>query len=331
VNFVQRSCVIRNFSFTSGETIPELTIGYQTLGEPKNQGDKTVNAVLLLHGTTGSSKQFTQPEMADALFKPGKPLDPAKYFLIIPDAIGHGNSSKPSDGLGAKFPRYSYQDIVNAQHHLVSEELALCELRLVLGTSMGGMQTWMWASQFPDIMRGAVAVASLPERVQGRNVLWRRLLIDMIRRDPGYQGGNYQSQPSALGAAWTLFTLMANSPADLKMLSGPEQTDRYIQELSETAFREQDANDVIWEFDASRDYDPRPELISAPFLAINFTDDEINPVELGVLNEAIERVPKGRAIIEPISPKSRGHQTLRVAEVWAPALERFLSGQSATR
>jgi homoserine O-acetyltransferase len=190
---------------------------------------------------------------------------------------------------------------------------------------MGGMQAWMWASQFPEMMRAAIPIASLPEKVSGRNLLWRRILIDMIRSDPGYSDGHYTSQPAALADAWELFNLMVDSPAHLKdAFDGPESADRHIKDLKASALQAEDANDVMWEFDASRDYHPSPEKVVAPLLAINFADDEINPEELGVLQSTIRKVKRGQAVTVPVGPKSRGHQSLRVAEIWAPYVQRFM-------
>jgi homoserine O-acetyltransferase len=325
MEFIEKSCVLRNFEFASKERMSELKIGYRIVGTPKQENGSTINAVLMLHGTTGSGKQFTQPSTSDFLFGKGQPLDVEKYFIILPDAIGHGASSKPSDGLRSSFPRYCYGDIVKAQYQLVSEELAISRLLLIIGTSMGGMQAWMWASQFPEMMRAAIPIASLPEKVSGRNLLWRRILIDMIRSDPGYSDGHYTSQPAALADAWELFNLMVDSPAHLKdAFDGPESADRYIKDLKASALQAEDANDVMWEFDASRDYDPSPEKVVAPLLAINFADDEINPEKLGVLQSTIRKVKRGQAVTVPVGPKSRGHQSLRVAEIWAPYVQRFM-------
>jgi homoserine O-acetyltransferase/O-succinyltransferase len=317
------SHTIPGFEFSDGGRL-DLTIGYRTLG---SLDERASNAVLMLHGTTGSSQQFLAPTMADALFAPGGPLDIANYFVILPDAIGHGASSRPSDGLGPKFPRYGYGDIVAANHHLVTAGLGIARLRLVLGTSMGGMQTWMWGERYPDTAEALMAVASLPERVAGRNLLWRRMLIDLIRSDPAYADGYYAQPPPGLGKAMALFSLMVGSPARLAdEISSIEDADTRVAQTQADALSSEDANDVIWEFAASYDYDPGPRLeaILAPFLAVNFADDDLNPVELGVLEEAISRVPRGRAIIVPTGPESRGHQTLRMAEVWSKHVAELL-------
>src|ERR1700760_2719542 len=313
---IRGSHTIPGFEFADGGRL-DLTLGYHTLG--RLDEDRT-NAVLLLHGTTGSGQQFLAPNMADALFASGAPLDVARYFVILPDAIGHGASSRPSDGLGPDFPRYGYGDIVTANHNLVTEGLGIGRLRLVLGTSMGGMQTWMWGERYPAMAQALMAVASLPERGAGRNLLWRRMLIDLIRSDPAYRDGRYELQPASVGQAMTLFSLMVASPARLaEEISSIEEADARIVATQSDAVASEDANDVIWEFAASYDYDPGPQLeaIEAPFLAVNFADDELNPVQLGVLEEAISRVARGRSIIVPAGASSRGHQSLRLAEIWS--------------
>jgi homoserine O-acetyltransferase/O-succinyltransferase len=271
-----------SFKFAeSGEL--DLRLHYRTLGVlAPDRG----NAVLMLHGTTGSSMQFLQPSTADFLFAADQPLDAGKYFIIFPDAIGHGGSSKPSDGLETTFPRYCYADIVEAQHRLITDGLGLTRLRLVLGTSMGGMQTWMWGERYPDMMDALTPIASLPEPIVGRNLLWRRLLIKIIQLDENERRSDSTQQPSTLGLAWNLFELMVDSPARLTTaLAGPGDADKHIESIAKEALKVEKANDVIWEFDASRDYDPSAglDLVQAPLLAVNFADDELNPVELGGL------------------------------------------------
>jgi homoserine O-acetyltransferase/O-succinyltransferase len=306
---------VPGFKFADGRTL-DLRLHYRTLGA---LAPDRSNAVLMLHGTTGESRQFLHPSTADFLFATGQPLDAGKYFVIMPDAIGHGGSSKPSDGLETAFPRYCYADIVGAQHRLVTQGLGLEHLRLVLGTSMGGMQTWMWGELYPQMMDALLPIASLPERVEGRNLLWRRLLIRMIQLGQDDRCGTSTQQPSSLGLAWTLFELMVDSPTRLRnTFAGPSDADSHIESVSEEALKEQKANDFIWEFDASRDYDPSAGLglIQAPLLAVNFGDDELNPVELGGLERAIAQVKCGHAVTVPVGPKSCGHQTLRMAEIW---------------
>jgi homoserine O-acetyltransferase/O-succinyltransferase len=319
---------VPGFKFADGDNL-DLRLHYRTLGV---LAPDRSNAVLMLHGTTGSSAQFLQPTTADFLFAAGQPLDVGKYFIILPDAIGHGGSSKPSDGLEATFPRYCYADIVDAQHRLVTKGLGLERLRLVLGTSMGGMQTWMWGERYPEMMDALLPIASLPEAVGGRNLLWRRLLIKIIRFGDDERRGTSTHRPPSLGLAWNLFELMVGSPAHLTtVFAGPGDADNHIQSVAEEALKLEKVNDVIWEFDASRDYDPSSGLglIQAPLLAVNFADDELNPVELGGLERAIAQVKDGGAVTVPVGPKSRGHQTLRIAEIWQHYVRQLLDQTEA--
>jgi homoserine O-acetyltransferase/O-succinyltransferase len=329
MDFQQADFFIKNFQFASGEVFPELKLHYRTLGKPAYDEEGNVkNAVLMLHGTTGSSEQFTAPETANFLFLPGQPLDPSKYFIILPDAIGHGGSSKPSNGLRTQFPRYTYHDLVKAQHSLVTECLRIRRLRLILGTSMGGMQTWLWGEKHPEMMQALMPVACFPERVKGRNLLWRRMLINIIRQDPAYRKGEYAEQPPSVGIAWGLFSLMVDSPLHLQeAFADASAADATVQQIFLTGLKEQDANDVIYEFDASYDYDPFPELekVTAPLLVVNFADDGLNAAELGIAEKAVQKVKHGRAVLIPMGPKNRGHQTLRVAEVWSQYVARILA------
>ena len=320
---------ISDFRFADGRRL-DVTLAYHTLGSLDSGAS---NAVMLLHGTTGSGQQFLQPSTADFLFGSGQPLDVSRFFVILPDAIGHGRSSRPSDGLGPDFPRYGYGDIVEGQHRLLVQGLGIERLRLLLGTSMGGMQTWLWGERYPDAAQALMAIASLPERITGRNLLWRRMLIRLIESDPGYAGGRYAKQPAGLGHAMALFQLMVGSPAQMAAdLGSIEAADVHVNQVEAQALDGEDANDVIWEFDASRDYDPAPQLhaIRAPLLAVNFTDDELNPVELGGLERAIAKVPYGRGVTLPAGPQSRGHQTLRFAETWSDHLAGLLAQTGTT-
>ena len=308
------------FAFAEGGRA-DLRLAYRTLGAlAPDRG----NAVLLLHGTVGSGQQFLQPAFADALFGPGEPLDVREHFIILPDAIGHGRSSKPSDGLGEAFPRYGYADMVAAQHRLVTEGLGLRRLRLVMGASMGGMQTWMWGARHPDMMDALMPVASLPERVTGRNLLWRGLLLHMARLGDAGQPG---APPRGLGLAWVLFQMMAGSPARMaERLGTPEQADAYIQSVAEEALGREHLLDVVWKFEASRDYDPAPDLgrIRAPLLAVNFADDAVNPAELGVMDRMIAQVPGGWAVLLPAAAASQGHQSLSDPAFWKEHLRGLL-------
>ena len=320
--------IVHDFHFSSGESLPELRMHYLTLGKPQRDEKGVVrNAVLILHGTTGSSDQFLRPEFATELFGPGQPLDANRFFIIIPDNVGHGKSSKPSDGLHAKFPQYGYRDMIEAQHRLLTEGLGVNHARLILGTSMGGMHCWLWGQMHPDFMDALVPLASLPGQISGRNRVWRRIVIDAIRTDPTWQGGNYTSQPTGLRTAIETLYFMSSNPV-LRLQEGPtlrkadDALDRYVTE----ALKVDDANDVLYAVEASHDYDPAPGLdkIKAPLLAINFADDLINPPELGVLEREIGRVPHGRAIVIPRGEKSVGHGTHTTAAVWKDHLVEFL-------
>ena len=320
---------IRDFKFTSGETLPELRLHYRTIGKPeKDAQGKTTNAVLIMHGTTGSGAQFVpRPEFADQLFAKGHPLDATKSFIILPDGIGHGKSSKPSDGLHAKFPHYGYFDMVEAQYRLLTEGLGVNRARLVMGTSMGGMHTWLWGELHPDFMDALMPLASLPIQISGRNRAWRRVIIDAIRNDSAWNGGEYKTQPPSLRTAAEMLWFMSSNPV-LRQKDAPtlaktdEILDKFVNDYVKTA----DANDVLYAVEASHDYDPGPNLekIRAPLLAINSTDDLINPPELGILEREIKRVAKGRAVVIPLSDKTRGHGSHTIAALWKSELERLL-------
>jgi homoserine O-acetyltransferase len=321
--------VLRSFEFRSGEALPDLRIHYRTLGEPQRDASgKVHNAVLILHGTTGSGANFVRPEFAGELFGKGQPLDATRYFLILPDGIGHGGSSKPSDGLRTRFPRYGYRDMIQAQYRLLTEGLRVDHLRLVIGTSMGGMHTWLWAEEYPEFMDAALPLASLPTQISGRNRVWRRMVIDSIRNDPSWEQGNYRSQPASIRTAAEMLFLMSNNPVQ-RQIEAPtrEVSDRVLDEYVTRTMRSMDANDVLYALESSADYDPGPRLekIKAPLLAINFADDLINPPELGILEREIQRVPQGRAIVIPRSERTRGHGTHTLAAVWLEHLVRLLN------
>src|SRR2546422_1749064 len=320
---------IRNFKFTAGETLPELRLHYRTIGNPeKDAQGKTTNAVLIMHGTTGSGAQFVpRPEFADELFGEGQPLDATKFFIVLPDGIGHGKSSKPSDGLHAKFPHYGYIDMVEAQYRLLTEGLGVNHARLVMGTSMGGMHTWLWGEAHPDFMDALMPLPSLPIQISGRNRAWRRMIIDAIRNDPAWEGGEYKTQPPSLRTAAEMLWFMSSNPV-LRQKEAPTlaKTDEVLDKFVDQIVKADDANDVLYAVEASRDYDPGPNLekIRAPLLAINFADDLINPPELGILEREIKRVPHGRAIVIPLSDKTRGHGSHTLAALWEDELARFL-------
>jgi homoserine O-acetyltransferase len=326
---VQGDFLIDDFSFHSGERLPELRLHYTTLGAPARDAAGVVrNAVLLLHGTGGSGPAFLRQQFAGVLFGPGQLLDVTRYFLILPDGIGHGGSSKPSDGLRAHFPHYTYDDMVLAQHRLLAEGLGVDHLRLVIGTSMGGMQTWLWGQRYPQFMDALMPLASLPDAIAGRNRMLRRMILDAIRGDPEWRGGEYTSQPHSLTSAIYTLILMTTSPARLHRQAPTRATaDALFDELVQGYLAQLDANDLLYQVDASRDYDPAPELerITAPLLAINFADDQVNPPELGILEQAIERVPQGRAVVIPAGEATDGHRTHSLPAVWQHHLADLLA------
>jgi len=319
---------IRDFKFQSGETLPELRIHYRTLGKPeKNSEGKTTNAVLIMHGTTGSGAQFIRPEFAGELFGKDQPLDATKFFIVLPDGIGHGKSSKPSDGMHTRFPRYGYLDMVEAQYRLLTDGLGVNHARLVMGTSMGGMHTWLWGELHPEFMDALMPLASLPTQISGRNRAWRRTVIEAIRNDPGWEDGEYKAQPPSMRTAAAMLWFMSSNPV-LRQKDAPTlaKTDELLDKFVEQIVKTDDANDVLYALEASHDYDPGPNLekISAPLLAINSADDLINPPELGILEREIKRVPKGRAIVIPLSDKTRGHGSHTIASLWKDQLVQLL-------
>jgi homoserine O-acetyltransferase len=321
--------VIRDFRFASGETLPELRVHYRTLGTPR-RGERGVvnNAVLILHGTTGSGGNFFRPEFAGELFGKGQLLDASRYFLVLPDGIGHGGSSKPSDGLRARFPRYGYRDQIEAQHRLLTEGLKVNHLRLVMGTSMGGMHTWLWGETHPEFMDALLPLASLPTQISGRNRQWRRVGTDAVRNDPAWQGGEYRVQPPSLRTAIGMIFLISSNPVERqKEAPTREAADRVLDEYVARSVKAMDANDVLYAIESSADYDPGPglERIRAPLLAINFEDDLINPPELGILEREVHRVKRGKAVVIPRTEKSRGHGTHTLAAVWKDHLRALLA------
>src|SRR5262245_5981465 len=315
---------IRDLKFQSGEPLPKLRTHYRTLGKPEKDAEgKTTNAVLIMHGTTGSGAQFIRPEFAGELFGKDQPLDAAKFFIVLPDGIGHGKSSKPSDGMHAKFPHYGYLDMVEAQYRPLTEGLGVNRARLVMGTSMGGMHTWLWGELHPDFMDALMPLASLPTQISGRNRAWRRMVIDAIRNDPGWAEGDYKTQPPSLRTAAQMLWFMSSNPV-LRQKDAPTlaKTDEVLDKFVDQIVKTEDANDVLYALEASHDYDPGPNLekIQAPLLAINSADDLINPPELGILEREIKRVPHGRAIVIPFGDKTRGHGSHTVAPLWKDQL-----------
>ena len=319
--------IIKEFKFQSGETMAEVKHGYTTFGAPKRDASgRITNAVLLLHGTTGTGANWLAPSLAGALFHEGQPLDAGKYYLILADSIGLGRSAKPSDGLKASFPHYGYRDMVDAQYRLVTEGLGITHLRLVLGTSMGGMQTWVWAERYPGMMDGAVALTSQPGEVSGRNLMWRRVIEEAIRNDPDWKGGNYTTEPTRFAFAVPLFSLMTDSASHLQEI-GPtrEKANQYYDRIVQ-ATHSLDANDYLYRWEASADYNPEPDLgkIKAPLLAINFADDLLNPPELKVVERAMAKVRTGRSVLITPQENSMGHQNQSQGALWGSYVAEFL-------
>ncbi len=329
----ERDVAFKNFKFTSGDTLPELRIHYRTLGEPRRDAKGIVrNAVLILHGTIGSGAQFIGPDFAGELFGAGQPLDATRFFLILPDGIGHGKSSKPSDGMHARFPQYGYADMVSLQHELVEKGLGVNHLRLVMGTSMGCMHSWMWGEEYPEEMDALMPLACLPVQIAGRNRLWRKMVIDGIRQDPEWKNGEYSSEPRAALQVSADFLLIAGS-APLHMqqdLPTRDAADKYLEESVKRITADLDANDFLYAVSASRDYDPSSKLgiIKAPVMFINSGDDFINPPELGIAEREIKNVKRGKFILLPASEKTHGHGTHTWAAVWQQYLKELLE-QSA--
>ncbi len=313
--------VARDFKFHTGEVIADLRLHYTTLGDPKGE------PVLVLHGTTGSGNGMLAANFGGALFGPGQPLDAAKYFIILPDGIGTGKSARPSDGLRAKFPRYTYDDMVQAQYRLVTEGLGLKHLRLVIGNSMGGMHTWLWAVKYPGFMDAAVPMASQPTAMSARNWMMRRLLIEQIRNDPDYKGGDYTSPPRSLTLANALYSVGSNGGTLAWQAQAPTRAaaDALVDRMLATPVAI-DANDYLYQWDASRDFDVAPalETIGARVLVINSADDERNPPETGLVEAAVKRIKDAQLLVVPASAETRGHSTTAFAKFWGGALKSLL-------
>jgi homoserine O-acetyltransferase len=325
---VEGEAVLKDFRFSSGEKIPELRVHYRTFGRLERDAQGTArNAVLVLHGTTGSGAQFVRQEFAGELFEPGQPLDATRFFIVLPDGIGHGQSSKPSDGLHARFPRYGYRDMVEAQYRLLTEGLGVNHLRLVIGTSMGGMHTWMWGESYPDFMDGLVPLACVPTQIAGRNRVMRKMIADSIRQDPGWKNGEYTVQPQGLVSALHVLLLMTSSPIQWqKAAPDRDAADRFLAEQLQHRLAGTDANDLLYQIEASREYDPSPalEAIVAPVLAINSADDVINPPEIGLMEKLTPRVRSCRYVLIPTSDQTRGHGTHSWPALWQDYLRELL-------
>jgi homoserine O-acetyltransferase/O-succinyltransferase len=321
--------VAKDFKFRSGESLPEVRLHYTTLGKPARDAQgRVTNAVLILHGTGGSGKQFLQPIFAGELFGPGQLLDAERYYIILPDGIGHGKSSKPSDGLHAHFPQYEYDDMVLGHYRLLTEGLGVNHLRLILGTSMGCMHSFVWGETFPDFMDALMPMACLPVQIAGRNRLWRKMAMDAITSDPQWNGGEYKEQPKQALGMWLDFLLIAGS-ASLQMqkeLPTRDAADKFLADAQKTRLAGLDANDILYQVNASRNYDPSPQLgkIIAPVMHINSADDFINPPELGIAEREIKKVKNGKFVLLPITDETRGHGTHTRASVWKQYLAELL-------
>lgn len=327
---VEGDYIIKDFAFESQESLPQLNLHYTTLGKPiKDENGRVVNAVLIMHGTGGNGHQFLSEQFAGNLFNAGQLLDVTKYFIILPDAIGHGKSSKPSDGLHMRFPKYTYNDMVKADYRLLMEHLGVNHLRLVMGTSMGGMLTWVWGYAYPDFMDALMPLASSPVEITGRNRMWRKLTINLIEMDPEWSGGEYEAEPKmGLAAGYSNIIFMTSSPLQLqKKVSTREKADSLVDAmLNHFLASAVDANDWIYQLDASRNYNPSLYLskIKSPLFAVNSADDEINPPELKIMEKEILKVKNGRYILLPITDKTSGHGTHSNPEVWGNYLKELL-------
>jgi homoserine O-acetyltransferase/O-succinyltransferase len=328
LNLLEGDYTITEFRFTNGEKLPELRIHYRTVGKPAVVSGEIQNAILLLHGTSSTGAAFLADGFRSAMFGPGQPLDASKYYLILPDSIGLGGSSKPSDGLRARFPHYGYNDMVEAQKQLVTQGLRVQHLKAVLGTSMGGMHTWLWAEKYPTLMDGIIPIACQTERISGRNLLWRRLITTAVRSDPEWNNGDYRTQPGSLQHLYPLFLMMLGNAREFQTETATLDQTRAFLDKAAALIRnnELDANDLLYRLEASADYDPAPSLhrIEAAVLSINFADDEINPPELGFIERAKSSVPNGKFILVPASQQTIGHQTLGKAMVYREYVAEFL-------
>jgi homoserine O-acetyltransferase len=325
--------VAHDFKFRSGEQLAQLRLHYRTLGKPvRDAAGRVTNAVLLLHGTGGSGQQFLAPQFSEELFGPGQPLDLTRFFIIAPDGIGHGHSSKPSDGLHAHFPQYDYDDMVAAQHLLLTEGLAVDHLRLLFGTSMGCMHSFVWGETYPTFVDALMPMACLPVQLAGRNRVWRKMLMDAIRNDPDWKDGEYKEEPKqALRAAQDLLIIAGSAPVLMqKQLPTRDAADKYVADSVESRIASLDANDLLYQVNASRNYDPSLRLneITAPVMWINSADDFINPPELGIAEKQSARLKNGKFVLLPIGENTHGHGTHTWAVAWKQYLIQFLAQTS---
>jgi homoserine O-acetyltransferase len=319
---------VRNFRFQSGESLPDIRIHYRTIGTPaRDAKGRITNGVMVLHGSSGDAGQVLAASFTEPLLSKGGPLDASKYFLIFPDNLGNGRSTKPSDGLRAKFPKYGYHDMVTLQHRLVTEGLGIDRLKLIIGISMGGMQAWLWGIRYPDAMDGLIPIAAQPVAIQGRNLLWRRILSQAIRKDPEWNNGNYAKQPQGFLSIMPMFDMLVQSPARLgESLTTYDKADAHLADVLDETLEEDDANNILYRFESSFDFNPEPDLdkIRAPLLAILFEDDELNPTTLGTMERVMPKVKTGRVVVIPAGPETEGHRTQVKASVWREHVRRFM-------
>ena len=326
---IEGDYTIKNFKFKSGEQLPDLQLHYTTIGKPeRDKNNRITNGVLIMHGTSGNGHQFLSEMFAGGLFGPGQLLDAAKYYIILPDGIGHGKSSKPSDGMHMRFPKYDYDDMVLADYKLLTEHLAIDHLRLVMGTSMGGMHTWVWGYTYPKFMDALMPLASLPVAIAGRNRIQRKMAIDLIKMDPEWKAGEYSHQPLVgLTGAISSLIFMTSSPLKWQKIAPTrQQADSLLDKIRSRYASTLDANDLIYQFDASRNYDPSTHLkdILAPLFAVNSADDQVNPPEIHILETEILKVKKGRYILLPITEQTTGHGTHSNPAIWGSYLRELL-------
>ena len=318
----------KDFHFRDDSVLPELRLHYRVLGQPhRNSSGHVDNAVLILHGTGGAGTQFLDPRFAGVLFVPGGLLDAAKYFIILPDDIGHGKSSKPSDGMHAHFPKYDYDDMVLGEYLVVTKGLRLDHLRLIMGTSMGCMHSWVWGETYPGFADALMPLACMPIQIAGRNRLTREMAMDAITSDPGWMQGEYRAQPPGLKTAIDMLLIMGSSPLQMqKLYPTRDAADEYLEKAWSSYMKTLDANDFLYQFNSSRNYDPSKDLekITVPVMAINSADDFINPPELDIMPNEIKRVPKGKFVLLPITDATRGHGTHTLPAIWSQYLAELL-------
>lgn len=324
----RRDFVVKDFRFQNGESLPEVRIHYRTVGTPvRDARGKITNGVLVMHGSSGDAGQVLAESFSGPLLEKGGPLDAGRYFLIYPDNLGNGRSTKPSDGLRAKFPKYGYHDMVTLQHRLVTEGLGIDRLKLIIGISMGGMHAWLWSIRYPDAMDGLIPIAAMPAAIQGRNLLWRRILSQAIRKDPEWNNGNYDKPPQGFLSIMPMFDMLVQSPARLgESITSYAKADAHLGDVLEETLEEDDANNILYRFEASSDFNPEPDLgkIRAPILTILFEDDELNPLNLGTMERLMPKVKTVRMVVIPASQQTEGHRTQVKASVWREHVRRFM-------